>query len=197
MEKNDYYVYQHSCLGTPIYIGKGRGYRALQKWNRSEEWYELTKDGYTIEYLHTDLSNDEAKILETEYILKIGRKDLALGPLLNKSDGAGLRDKGKIFHEIWRKNMSAGKIGNNNAKGHRVSEGSINKLLELGQNKRDENLCKIAQYNKQGELINIWENQWEASKLFSGKIENIKYSIMRCCRGDRKTYKGFIWKIIE
>ena len=51
---------------------------------------------------------------------------------------------------------------------------------------------KIGQYSKDGKLIKIWTSQHEAERygFMQGHISD-------CCKGKRKTHKGFIWKYID
>lgn len=55
------------------------------------------------------------------------------------------------------------------------------------------NAKKVAQYDKQGNLIKIWDCIAQASKEF-----NVTSSaIINCCKGKSKTSGGFIWKYID
>lgn len=52
------------------------------------------------------------------------------------------------------------------------------------------NSKKVAQYDLEGNLINLWDSASEAQRTL--KIGNIT----KCCRGERKTSYGFAWKYI-
>lgn len=58
--------------------------------------------------------------------------------------------------------------------------------------KRHGRLCerKINQYDKQGKLIKTWEN----SRNIFLETGMSNWSISECCRGNRKTAYGFIWR---
>ncbi len=50
----------------------------------------------------------------------------------------------------------------------------------------------VSQHDLSGKLIRKWQSASEAAKelsLWSGHI-------LRCCRGERKTTGGFMWKFI-
>ena len=51
----------------------------------------------------------------------------------------------------------------------------------------------IGQYTLDGRLIKIWPSLSEAAR----QLGLITGSLTRACRGERKTYKGFIWKYIN
>jgi hypothetical protein len=67
-KENKYYVYLHRLKGTNqvFYVGKGCGYRSVQKAGRTSEWIEKSLIGYTVEIVKDHLSIREAIDLETE-----------------------------------------------------------------------------------------------------------------------------------
>lgn len=50
---------------------------------------------------------------------------------------------------------------------------------------------KVYQYTKEKELVKIWDSAKQAD-------ENGYYykNVLRCCRGERKTHKGYIWSFV-
>ena len=55
----------------------------------------------------------------------------------------------------------------------------------------DSPVCKkILQYTKDLEFIRCWNSVYE----IENELGYRKQSIHRCCRGERKTYMGYIWK---
>ena len=83
---DDYYVYAYlrESDNTPYYIGKGRGKRAFTNQNHS---VSLPKDRSKIHLYQTGLSENDAFLLEKEYIKLFGRKDNNTGILLNRTEG--------------------------------------------------------------------------------------------------------------
>lgn len=84
-----YYVYLHRKPdGTVFYVGKGQGKRAINFARRSA-WHKSTVAKYgrhniSVEFLYTELSDDEAKWLEIATIAHLRE----LGePLINLTDG--------------------------------------------------------------------------------------------------------------
>lgn len=68
MNHTDYYVYAHRDLnGVVFYIGKGRLKRAYKKSGRNKDWQNIAVNGYTVEFIKSNISEQEA--LEYEYKL--------------------------------------------------------------------------------------------------------------------------------
>jgi hypothetical protein len=90
-----YYVYLHLDRATrcPFYVGKGKGRRAYDVEGRHPEWHKKVQslvDGFGIEIVKNDLSEEEAYDLERELIRKYGRVSDGTGTLLNVTDGGSL-----------------------------------------------------------------------------------------------------------
>lgn len=87
------YVYRHIRLdkNEPFYIGIGSDMtnkRASERARRSELWKKIVaKSDYEIEILFDDITYDEAKLKEIEFIKLYGRIDLNNGTLANLTDG--------------------------------------------------------------------------------------------------------------
>lgn len=66
-----YYIYIHreAISGKVFYIGRGYGDRAYRAGNkRSKEWNRVALNGYSVEFLHQDLTKQESVILENKYL---------------------------------------------------------------------------------------------------------------------------------
>lgn len=105
------YVYRHIRLdkNEPFYIGIGsdnRFKRANERSRRSRLWNKIvSKAGYEIEILFNEISFNDAKIKECEFIKLYGRKDLGTGTLCNMTDGGdGLINR--VFTPSHRKKLS-------------------------------------------------------------------------------------------
>ena len=87
------YVYRHIRLdkNEPFYIGVGKASnnsRAYSDKNRNKYWHNVVKKtAYEVEILFDDLSPEEARIKEIEFIALYGRKDMKTGCLVNMTDG--------------------------------------------------------------------------------------------------------------
>lgn len=181
------YVYRHIRLdkNEPFYIGIGsdKPYykRANEKARRSKFWKKIiAKTDYEVEILFDDITFDEAKIKEIEFIKLYGRKDLNTGCLVNLTDGGdGLINK--VYTPEYRKNLS------NSMKGRILSEEHKNKLraYKLGVPISPEARLKISKANKgrinTPELMELLRNR-------KGK-KNPAFGITgaKC-----KNFKGFI-----
>jgi len=105
-----YYVYMHrrASDGLPFYIGKCKGYRSNHKINRNQWWERVVaKHGYTIEFLHVNLSEEESKQLE---IVEIKKHRDAGYPLVNLTNG-GDGNHGWIPSQETRLKISASNTG--------------------------------------------------------------------------------------
>lgn len=110
------YVYRHTRNdnGECFYIGIGSDFeykRAYTKSSRNKHWSNIVNScDYTISILLTDLTWEEACEVERCLILKIGRRDLGTGPLVNMTDG-GDGTLNRIHSDDTRKKMSELSIG--------------------------------------------------------------------------------------
>ena len=51
----------------------------------------------------------------------------------------------------------------------------------------------VAQYTLDGELVNTFPSYSEAARAINGQNS----AICLCCAGERKSHKGFHWKVVE
>lgn len=71
-----------------FYVGIGGKGRPYNKKKRSKYWYDIvSRFGYIIDIVKDGIDWNGACKLEIFYIKKIGRKDLGLGNLVNKTNG--------------------------------------------------------------------------------------------------------------
>ena len=112
---NIYYVYAYlrskdsetAKAGTPYYIGKGKGDRAI----RRHPGVIVPSDRSKIVFIEQNLTNVGACAIERRLIDWYGRKDLGTGILLNRTPGGdggkGGSPKGRVLSEKTRKKLSA------------------------------------------------------------------------------------------
>lgn len=66
-----------------------------------------------------------------------------------------------------------------------------NKGKHISEEQKEKISKKVAQYTIDGELVKIWKSTMEC-----GRNGFCQAHVAACCRGERKTHKGFIWKYI-
>jgi hypothetical protein len=180
------YVYRHIRLdkNEPFYIGIGSDMtnkRANERARRSELWKKIVaKSEYEIEILMDDITFEEAKSKEIEFIKLYGRIDLGNGTLANLTDG-GDGAINRIFTPEHRRKLSLSQIGKEK------SEEIKDKLRKyrIGKFNSPEARLKISKANKgrinTPELMELLRNRkGEKNPAFGIK------------GADNKSFKGFI-----
>lgn len=110
-ELKDKYVYLHRDVNNTIfYVGVGGKSRHKFTQNRSNLWKDVAKGGYTIEKHKEGITLSEAFKIEIDLIELIGRKDLGLGALVNKTSG-GAGAPGTVTSDLTRSRMSKAQKG--------------------------------------------------------------------------------------
>ena len=143
------YVYRHIRLdkNEPFYIGIGSDMtnkRANEKARRSNIWKNIVaKSDYEIEILFNDITYEEAKLKEIEFIKLYGRIDLGNGTLANLTDGGdGLINR--VFTQDHKKKLSL------SLKGRKISDEQKEKIRKskLGQKHTKESKLKMSNSGK-------------------------------------------------
>lgn len=106
------YLYRHIRLDTnePFYIGIGSDLnynRAYSKSNRNQWWLNIIDSiEFRVDIILDELSWEDIKLKEIEFIKLYGRRDLGLGPLVNLTDGGeGLLNASKETLDKKSKSM--------------------------------------------------------------------------------------------
>ena len=192
---NIHYIYQHIRLDTNeiFYIGKGvqkkqnyQYYRAFDKKRRNNIWNSIvSKTGFKVEILATNLSEKECFNLEIELISKHGKIFNNSGTLANYTDGG----EGQLrFHKNSKKQIEAVKKAREIAwklpRTKKQIEACSKNALKANPEK------SVLQYDLNMNLLNEFKSLAEAARSINGNHGNISM----CCQGKRKTAYKFIWK---
>lgn len=181
------YVYRHirHDKNEPFYIGIGSDTpyykRANERARRGLFWKKIiAKTSYSIEILFDDISFEDAKIKEIEFIKLYGRKDLNTGCLVNLTDGGdGLINK--VYTPEYRKNLSDSMRGRVLTEEHKAKLRSY----RIGIPNSPETRLKLSIANKgrvnSPELMNLLRNRIGAKNPAFGNTG------VKC-----KNFKGFI-----
>jgi hypothetical protein len=180
------YVYRHIRLdkNEPFYIGIGSDMaykRSREKSRRSNLWNKIiAKSDYDVEILIDDITFDEAKLKEIEFIKLYGRIDLGNGTLANLTDG-GDGAINRIFTPEHRRKLSLSQIGKEK------SEETKAKLrtYRLGIPNSPEARAKISKANK-GRV-----NSPELMELLHNR-KGEKNPVFGITGAKCKNFKGFI-----
>ena len=201
----EYYVYKHTFRNGVVYFGKGSGKRIFSN-KRNKFWLNLfTKYGEPVrEYLHINISEEIAYILEEMYIISSRNTKIKS---CNISSGGEASASGNIQSEDTRKKISL------KLKGIRKSEITKQRMKDswttLGRKPKinkevikrkeyknskisEEHTCNrkaIQQFNKQNEYITEYTSIQEASRVTGINHGNIS----SVCNHKLKSAGGFHW----
>jgi hypothetical protein len=206
--ENIWYVYQHirEDKNIPFYIGIGSmsNYRrAYITKDRSQFWKNITKiSNYHVEIIMDNLSEEEAKSKEIEYIKLYGRRKNG-GILCNLTDGGDgvsgykhtdetkdiikSKRKNQIFSVESRKIFSINNIGNTRALGKKHSE---DKKIAKSLNQRGKFGGQIIRKDIDGNIIEF-SGIKDAAESINVKHKDIWYAITK---RSGFLYKGFYWE---
>ena len=132
----EYYTYAYLREDrTPYYIGKGKGDRAFIK---NRKGIRPPKDSSRIIFLKQNLTEEEAFKHEVYMIAVLGRKDLGIGILRNKTDG-GDGCSGAIRSEGSRRKQSEAMKGKSHSEETRRKQSEAHKGKKQSEEHRRKN----------------------------------------------------------
>ena len=175
------YVYRHIRLdkNEPFYIGisgKDNDYkRAYSKKNRNNHWNSVVFNSeYDIEILLDELTIEEAKEKEKEFILLYGRSDIKTGTLVNLTDGG---DGVLNMSENAEMRLKLSKA----AFGKKMSDSARNKMSKNRS-------VSIIQMDLGGNFIKEWGSIASTKEKFKTPS-----TIIRCAKGYFEQAYGYKW----
>lgn len=180
------YLYRHIRLdkNEPFYIGIGSNIsRCYTKKTRNKHWHNIVnKTEYEVEIMFDNLSLQEAKEKEKEFITLYGKKSNG-GILVNITDGGDGCWGAKATEEqkeLRKKRM----IQNNPFKGKKHNDESIEKmkLAKLGKKRAKEGYIKRAEKMKQYVGSKHWHSKAvlniETGVIYGSTVEAAKSANM-------------------
>lgn len=214
MEKYYIYCHQNPINGDIFYIGKGSDSRAYVTQSRGKYWKNyVKKHGIPIvEILHSNLTEEQAFLLEKQLIEKLGRKDKGDGILVNTTNG-GEGCSGLVHSDESKNKMRESKKGRpSNSKGKTwvqktprpkgTKRGNYKTRKDKGKTFSDEvklnfkeaqrNKSKgVIQYNLGGTFIKEWRSPADVIDVLGLK------GIYNCLTGISDQSGGFVWRYKE
>ena len=136
----------------------------------------LDKYGYNTVNLHKFINREQKKVHRLVAEAFISNPDNL--PLINHKDEN--KENNCVDNLEWCDTNYNNNYGSRNEK---ISVSNTNHHLRSKQ---------VAQYTLDGELVKIWPSTNECGR--NGFCQNV---VSVCCRGERKTYKGYIWKYLN
>ena len=180
---NDTCVYFHIIPSKweVFYVGIGKIERAYSKDSRNNWWYNITKKyDYQVIIVNSEISWQEACLLEMKYISEIGRRDLGLGTLVNLTNGG----EGNIeLSEEVRDKIS------NKLKGRKLSTETKKKISEKlkGKEVSEETKKKMSLGRVWSPLSEEVKSKISDSKKGKEHSEEHKKKISESCKGNKHT----------
>ena len=144
---NNWYVYRHIRLdkNEPFYIGIGKTanfHRAYDFCHRRSFWKNIkAKTKIEVDILFTDLTLEEAKNKEIEFITLYGRKNLGTGSLVNLTNG------GDQTYEVFLTQEQRTKISERN-KGYKHTPEAKEKIALAAKSISQETRDKMSNSRK-------------------------------------------------
>jgi group I intron endonuclease len=156
---------------------------AIKEYGWSNFKYEVLEDG---------LTKEEAEVREQYWIEKENSiwpngYNVTLG-------GDGTKGVHRVFSDEWRKKHSEAMKGKQGFfKGKHHTEEARKKISETGKGRTPWNKgqgTEVLQFTKDGQFVAKYSSASEAER----QTGIIRGSILRCCKGERRSAGGSIWK---
>lgn len=204
-----YTVYMHTSPSGKRYIGitcqkpedrwrNGNGYKTQSYFYKSI--FKYGWGNFKHEVLYCGLTKEDAEQKEIELIkrYKSDNKDFGYNIEHGGSCAGKMSDetKKKLSEINKKENLSEETLMKRSAAmtGRELSDNHKERMSEVWYETHGDALCKIVhQYTKDGVFVKSWKSARYAAK----ELEISSSLIIQCCRGNRKTTGGFIWKYAD
>lgn len=189
-----YYVYAHRKLtdNSVFYIGKGKGGRSKSRSGRSNHWRNIVnKHGYYIDYLYSNLSNEQACLLEIETIKYFRDNGSAICNIFNGGEAGNVGIKLTDEH---KEKLRKAKLG----KPQSLEHAQKSRLNRKGKKNTPEHTERTISL-KRKKIIDsngvIYKSANEASRILSKQYDKrvSQGNISMCARGKRNNAYDRSW----
>ena len=215
---NCIYMYKNKINGKG-YVGKAEDFldrkqkHIYSSYNKKDNGYnypfhrairKYRIDNFEVKILKENLTEDEMNYWEDYYIELFDLyANHGKGYNVAKGGTGGNLIKGKTEEEIEEIRQKRSNTWNNKTEEEMDELRQKQSELKKGKNhpmygvhrygKNAPNTKRVYQYDKQGNLIKIWDYYKQASEELGINCGNI----CNCCKGKRKSAGGFIWKYAD
>ena len=192
-----YVVYKHTCPNSKVYVGitcqkvsqrwrKGKGYRNNVYFTRAIQKYSWDKISHDI--LFVDLTKEEAEAKERE-LIAFYKSD---NPKFGYNITHGGETTGKFSEETKRKISES----NRGKKRFPLTEEHRRKISKANRGKKRPDLAERNKLDSVSVICIDTGVIYESARSAERTTGASHSSIMRVCKGERKTAGGFRWKFV-
>ena len=187
--------FQYQSNGEIFYVGIGTVQRPYNTNKRNKDWKQIfisNNEKITIKIIHEKLTWSEVCKLETHYIQLYGRKDLNLGPLVNKTNGGESNNAGYIHTTETKEKQRQAKLGTRQSERTKQKRGDAmrgDKHYMFGKHPSEDTREKQSQAKKGEKNVNFGKkmSKERVDKTAKG---NRKVGVRK---NSKSNYKGVSW----
>lgn len=196
--RSEFYVYIHKSLdGTPFYVGKGVKYRAFSKAGRSLYWRRVSSRGFSVEFAQKNMTEIDAFTLEQALIKSIGCRIYNNGSLVNLTQG-GEGASGRIVSEEERRLRKSWNAENHDGvkRTKEALKAQKGEDRTLAQKARDKQISGVNSHFARGVIgTDLHGSSFAFLTATDAQRETgcAVSSIIKCCKGIRKSTHGYRW----
>ena len=180
------YLHRSNLTNEVFYVGVGSKKKSKHTTNRSVFWKNIvSKHGYTIEIVKSNLNSDDAFKLEKSLISLYGRRDLNKGTLVNLTDG-GEGSYGVIKSEETKEKLRIKNKGKTLTKEHKLNIGLANKGKDFSEEARKNQRLRVSKKVINIDTLEVYNSAKEVSVVLGIKPLNFTRQLNGYCKNKTK-----------